>query len=74
MNLIVGVDLVLDPETRELARREARQVMELMRERGVPVGVEGPHANVLKIRRPLVFSAADADRLLMVLEESLDAI
>jgi 4-aminobutyrate aminotransferase-like enzyme/Ser/Thr protein kinase RdoA (MazF antagonist) len=69
--LYVGVDLVRDPSTREPATREARRVMEGMRERRVLVGVDGPHANVLKIRPPLVFSAKDADRLLEALDASL---
>lgn len=42
-----------------------------MRERGVLVGVDGPHANVIKIRPPLVFSESDADRLLEALDLSL---
>ena len=45
--------------------------MERMRERGVLVGVNGPHANVIKIRPPLVFDASNADRLLEALDASL---
>jgi 4-aminobutyrate aminotransferase-like enzyme len=47
--------------------------MERMRDRGVLVGVDGPHANVLKIRPPMVFDASDAERLLEALEISLSA-
>ncbi len=69
--LFVGVDLVQDRETRLPATQQARRVVERMRDLGVLVGVDGPHANVLKIRPPLVFSASDADRLLEALDVSL---
>ncbi|CAM5183329.1 MOSC domain-containing protein OS=Castellaniella defragrans OX=75697 GN=HNR28_000169 PE=3 SV=1 [Castellaniella defragrans] len=49
----------------------AKQVMNDMRERGVLISVSGPHANVLKIRPPLVFSEEDAKVLVRALEASL---
>jgi len=71
--LFVGVDLVRDRRTREPATREARRTMERMRERGVLIGVDGPHSNVLKIRPPLVFDSANAERLLEALDASLES-
>ena len=42
-----------------------------MRDRGLLIGTEGPRHTVLKIRPPMCFSAADADRLLATLGEVL---
>ena len=42
-----------------------------MREAGVLVGSEGPHANVVKIRPPLVFGDADAEQLVAALASAL---
>ena len=69
--LFLGVDLVRDRQSREPAGREAREVMERMREEGVLVGTDGPHANVLKIRPPLCFSEADAALLVEALDRCL---
>jgi 4-aminobutyrate aminotransferase-like enzyme len=48
--------------------------MNHMRDDGVLVGLEGPLDNVLKIRPPLVFTEANADRLLEALDRALGAI
>jgi 4-aminobutyrate aminotransferase-like enzyme len=42
-----------------------------MRERGVLLGTDGPHHNVVKIRPPMPFSEGDADLLVDVLERSI---
>jgi 4-aminobutyrate aminotransferase-like enzyme len=43
-----------------------------MRERGVLIGVTGPGSNVLKIRPPLVLTAAEADQLVATLVQVLE--
>jgi 4-aminobutyrate aminotransferase-like enzyme len=52
----------------ELAQ-EAGGVVNRMRERGILLGTEGPRHNVIKIRPPMPFSEADADRLVSTLDE-----
>lgn len=52
--LFVGVEL----------KHQASGVVNQMRDRGILLGTEGPLHNVLKIRPPMPFSAADADLLL----------
>jgi hypothetical protein len=42
-----------------------------MRERGVLLGTDGPHHNVVKIRPPMPFSDTDADVLLEAFERSV---
>ncbi len=69
--LFVGVELVRDRTTLEPAGDEAGWIADRMRDRGVLLGTDGPHHNVLKIRPPLCFTAADADLLLAALENSL---
>jgi 4-aminobutyrate aminotransferase-like enzyme/Ser/Thr protein kinase RdoA (MazF antagonist) len=72
--LFVGVELVRDRDGREPAPREARAVIEHLRETGVLVGSDGPHGNVLKIRPPLVFDEGDAARLLDALDAALGRV
>jgi len=69
--LFLGVELVRGRRTLEPAATEARYVVERLRERGVLSGLDGPHDNVLKLRPPLVFGEADADRFVATLEDVL---
>ena len=54
--LFIGVELVRNRETLEPATSETRTLVNLMREDGVLIGVEGAYDNVLKIRPPLVLA------------------
>jgi 4-aminobutyrate aminotransferase-like enzyme len=69
--LFLGVELVRDRETLEPATEEAAFVANRLRERGILIGTDGPHDNVLKIRPPMPFSADDADHLVRRLDEIL---
>jgi 4-aminobutyrate aminotransferase-like enzyme len=69
--LLLGVELVEDPQARVPAAGRADQVVEAMRDRGILLGTTGPAGNVLKIRPPLVFRHEQADLLLNVLGEVL---
>ncbi|MCP2251143.1 aspartate aminotransferase family protein [Lentzea aerocolonigenes] len=62
--LYVGVELVKDRETREPHRALAEDVINDLRDRRVLISGTGPKANVLKIRPPLAFDAADVTRFL----------
>jgi 4-aminobutyrate aminotransferase-like enzyme/Ser/Thr protein kinase RdoA (MazF antagonist) len=68
--LFLGIDLVLDLETRAPAPLQASYVVNRLRDRGILAGTDGPHHNVIKLRPPLVFSIADANLFL----ETLDAV
>ncbi len=72
--LFLGVELVRDRARREPASAEAARVENLLRERGVLLGLEGPDNNVLKIRPPMSFDSAAADQLLTRLDEVLTTI
>ena len=71
--LYLGVELVRDRATLEPAAVEAAAVVELAREQGVLLSTDGPHHNVIKIKPPLVFGRAEADRLTAVLDNALAA-
>ncbi len=69
--LFLGIELVRDRETRAPAADEAAALVECMKERGILLGVDGPLHNVIKFKPPLVFSQADATRLVETLDEVL---
>jgi 4-aminobutyrate aminotransferase-like enzyme/Ser/Thr protein kinase RdoA (MazF antagonist) len=71
LGLYLGIELVRDRSTLEPAPQEAAYVVERMRGRGVLVSIDGPWHNVLKIKPPLVWTQADADRLLTTLDDVL---
>ncbi|QWA13556.1 aminotransferase class III-fold pyridoxal phosphate-dependent enzyme [Sodalis ligni] len=69
--LFIGVELVLDRQTREPASELAFQVVNLLRGRRILTSTTGPRANILKIRPPLVFQTEHADLLLEQLDRVL---
>lgn len=52
---------------------EARRVVDGLRDRRILVSASGPHENVVKIRPPLVFDDADAERFLAGFDDVLTA-
>jgi 4-aminobutyrate aminotransferase len=71
LGLMLGVELVLDRETREPAPREAAEVRRLCREQGVLLGVGGQDGNVVRIQPPLVIDRTQLDRALQALDSAL---
>ncbi len=71
LGLFLGVELVRDRHSLEPAATQAAYVVNRMRDRGVLLSTDGPLHNVLKIKPPMPFSAADADRLVSVLGDLL---
>ena len=69
--LFLGAELVRDRETREPAGPAASFVANRFREAGILLGTDGPHHNVVKIRPPMPFEAADGDRLVETFESIL---
>ncbi len=70
LGLFLGIELVTDRRSKTPATDFARAVSNGARRRGVLMGTEGPHDNVLKMRPPMIFSRRDADHLIAVLEET----
>ena len=71
LGLFVGIELVRDYESLEPAAAAAAYVAERMRDHGILVSTDGPLHNVLKIKPPLVFNRAEADRLVRTLDRIL---
>ena len=69
--LFIGIELVLDRESRKPATEKAAQVTNSLKERGVLLSTTGAFDNVLKIRPPLAFKKQHADLLLKTLDEVL---
>ena len=69
--LMTGVELVLDPVTREPAGDLASRVKDDMAEGGVLVGTSGRHGNVLKVRPPLSITQEEAMLIVDVLDDVL---
>jgi 4-aminobutyrate aminotransferase-like enzyme len=60
MGLFLGIDLVTDRAARTPATAQSHYVVNRLRDLGILAGTDGPHHNVIKLRPPLIFSAADA--------------
>jgi 4-aminobutyrate aminotransferase-like enzyme len=69
--LFLGIELVRDRETRDPHPDLARDLVDLAAERGVLLSTDGPFRNVVKVKPPLVFSDADADRLVETVDAAL---
>ncbi len=72
--LYIGVEIVSDREAKTPDSLTALAITNEMRRRGVLISATGYHANVLKIRPPLAFSAADVTLFLNVIEDTLTHI
>ena len=67
----LGVELILDPESREPAPLQADYVVERMKSRKILLSTEGPGHNVIKFKPPMVFNLNNAQHLLSGLEHVL---
>lgn len=72
--LYVGVELVKDRATKAPDAAAAAAIVNGMRERRVLISATGPYFNVLKVRPPLVFTEAHADRLLSEAEAVMETL
>src|SRR5258706_14302553 len=62
LGLFIGIDLVTDRETRAPAPRQGSYVVNRLREEGILAGTDGPHHSGSKLRPPLWFTVAHAER------------
>ncbi len=74
LGLFLGVELVRNHETLEPADVEAAAVIDAMRNRGFLLSTDGPLHNVLKIKPPMVLTAADVDAVLENIDEVLSGV
>lgn len=69
--LFIGAELVRDRITQAPATREADEVVERMKMQGILLSTDGPLANVLKIKPPMVLSDEQAAMFLTALDDVL---
>jgi len=69
--LFLGLEFVTDPESREPAAAAAEYAVQRMRARNILLSTDGLDQNVIKIKPPMVFSADDADRVVVELDAIL---
>jgi len=69
--LMLGVELVTDPDSHEPARDLAARTKDEMRERGVLIGTTGRNGNTLKIRPPLCIRRDEAKLIVTTLDAVL---
>jgi alanine-glyoxylate transaminase / (R)-3-amino-2-methylpropionate-pyruvate transaminase len=72
--LMLGVELVRDRGTKEPAKEETLQILEIAREHGVLLGKGGLEGNVLRIKPPMCLTAQDVDFALEVLDVALGRV
>jgi 4-aminobutyrate aminotransferase-like enzyme len=72
--MFFAVELVTDREKKRPAGTAAKAVVNMLVRKGVLVSRIGVHDNILKIRPPLPFSRENADQLICILDEVLEAV
>ncbi|MBW2219171.1 MAG: aspartate aminotransferase family protein [Deltaproteobacteria bacterium] len=71
--LMIGIELIKDKD-KTPAPEEAGEVRKLCREAGILVGVGGVFGNVVRLQPPLVLTSEEVQRVLEVLEKSMEAL
>jgi alanine-glyoxylate transaminase/(R)-3-amino-2-methylpropionate-pyruvate transaminase len=74
LGLMLGVELVKDHATKTPAKEECAAVFEKCRELGLLIGKGGLWGNTLRIKPPMILTAADADFMLAVIDEALASV
>ena len=72
--LAIGIEVVVDPVAKVPDPATASAIKEGLRERGVLVGTCGAAGNVIKVRPPLAFTAAEVPIFAAALDETLAAL
>jgi 4-aminobutyrate aminotransferase-like enzyme len=72
--LFLGIEFVRDRTTLEPATWESKALWEMMRERGVLIGLGGPCKNVIRIKPPICFTSENVDEFVQVMGDCLKEI
>lgn len=74
MGLMLGVELVSDRESKEPAKVEAADLMEMAKQRGLILGKGGLMGNTMRIKPPMCITPDDAGFIVAVMDECLTEI
>lgn len=72
--LLLGIELVQDHQTKAYAAKEAGQMMEETRKRGLLIGKGGLGGNVIRFAPPYTVTKADCDEILKIMDDSFAAV
>jgi len=72
--LMIGLELVLDRETKEPASKECAQVFERVKELGLLIGKGGLFGSVLRIKPPMCITREDADFMVSVIDQAISEL
>jgi 4-aminobutyrate aminotransferase-like enzyme len=72
--LMIGMELVKDPKTKQPAPSETARIRDLCRQEGVLVGHGGVLGNVLRIQPPLVISQDQLDTAIAMIDKSFSEV
>src|SRR5204863_1148118 len=72
--LMLGIELVKDRATKEPAKAECAQVLELSREMGLLLGKGGLQGSVIRFAPPMCITQADADFMLEVFDAAFSQL
>ncbi|OLS26715.1 MAG: 2,2-dialkylglycine decarboxylase [Candidatus Heimdallarchaeota archaeon LC_3] len=71
LGLFLGIEFVLDRESQEPEDNFAKKLVELMKDEGILISVDGLLHNVIKIKPPLTFNKENAKTFLDSLEKNI---
>lgn len=74
LGLFIGVELVLDRDTKTPATELTAQLVEYVKSQHIILSTEGPFYNVLKIKPPIVFNRQDADKFVTAIRSGLSRL
>lgn len=72
--LLIGIELVKDKKSKEYAKEETIELIELCKDKGLLLGKGGLFGNVIRIAPALSINKKQADFLLKVMDESITKI
>lgn len=72
--LYIGVELLTDRETLAPATKQAKQVVEQAKAKGMLLNVNGYDNNIIKIKPPLIINEADVTRIVSILDAVFSSI
>lgn len=68
VGLFVGLELVLNRETKEPATKIAQYITRQLKKSRILMSVDGPFNNVLKMKPPMIFTKDNADEVFVTLD------
>ena len=71
--LFIGVELVEDRVSKAPATEKTAQLVEFVKTQNILLSCDGPFANILKIKPPIVFNRDDADKFVAALRLGLSS-